>query len=469
MPASSRPSRAWCNGKTLFARLQQFAGRVYGPVIAQRPRLVERPRGQLLGPQRHHPPRGLHRAPPACRICRGKPPFGGHILSHDFVEAALIRRAGWTVMIADDLDGSYEESAALDHRLRRPRPPLVPGQPAAQRVSSRPRAALGEPLPSRHRHLLLSRVAALASPDRRRAGAGGAGPASCRPTISRSAYQLFPTWPQVDPELELQLLGFTALLLFGPKLIGLLAMLRDANAPPAVGWRLSPDRELPVRGRAVGADRADHDADPVGRRRLDPASAATAAGSRSAATTGSFRLPPFGIVTAGTWRAASCSPLPPGTSRRRCSRSFRRRWPVWSLAVPISALDRFAAARPHHEADRAPAHARGAGPARDRARRAPPPARASLDRRGDPGHPRARPRRLAPAASHLAWSIPAATAAAAKSIRSRRSPPPSSAKPAPSTKRSPISARTSRQWRWRRRILFERLSLLSQGVDRPAA
>ena len=24
----------------------------------------------------------------------GKPPFGGHILSHDFVEAALMRRAG---------------------------------------------------------------------------------------------------------------------------------------------------------------------------------------------------------------------------------------------------------------------------------------------------------------------------------------------------------------------------------------
>ena len=46
----------------------------------------------------------------ACRSCRGKPPFGGHILSHDFVEAALLRRGGWAVRMADDLAGSYEDA-----------------------------------------------------------------------------------------------------------------------------------------------------------------------------------------------------------------------------------------------------------------------------------------------------------------------------------------------------------------------
>ncbi|HAV05094.1 MAG TPA: glucans biosynthesis glucosyltransferase MdoH, partial [Pseudomonas sp.] len=35
--------------------------------------------------------------------------FAGAILSHDFVEAALMRRAGWGVWIAYDLPGSYEE------------------------------------------------------------------------------------------------------------------------------------------------------------------------------------------------------------------------------------------------------------------------------------------------------------------------------------------------------------------------
>ena len=36
----------------------------------------------------------------------GRPPFGGHILSHDFVEAALMRRAGWAVYMLPTLGGS---------------------------------------------------------------------------------------------------------------------------------------------------------------------------------------------------------------------------------------------------------------------------------------------------------------------------------------------------------------------------
>ena len=39
----------------------------------------------------------------------GKPPFGGEIMSHDFVEAAFLRRAGWEVWMAPDLGGSFEE------------------------------------------------------------------------------------------------------------------------------------------------------------------------------------------------------------------------------------------------------------------------------------------------------------------------------------------------------------------------
>src|SRR5205823_4018969 len=58
------------------------------------------------------------------------------------------------------------------------------------------------------------------------------------PDYFQEPYQLFPTWPQVDPELELQLLGFTALLLLGPKIIGLLTMLRDTNARQQSGGAL---------------------------------------------------------------------------------------------------------------------------------------------------------------------------------------------------------------------------------------
>ena len=45
-----------------------------------------------------------------CRSCPGKKPFGGAILSHDFVEAALLRRAGWSVRMLPTLGGSWEDS-----------------------------------------------------------------------------------------------------------------------------------------------------------------------------------------------------------------------------------------------------------------------------------------------------------------------------------------------------------------------
>jgi membrane glycosyltransferase len=46
----------------------------------------------------------------------GKPPFGGHILSHDYVEAALMRRAGYEVRVLPEEDGTFEENppALLD-------------------------------------------------------------------------------------------------------------------------------------------------------------------------------------------------------------------------------------------------------------------------------------------------------------------------------------------------------------------
>jgi membrane glycosyltransferase len=39
----------------------------------------------------------------------GAPPFGGEIMSHDFVEAAFLRRAGWRVWLVPELGGSYEQ------------------------------------------------------------------------------------------------------------------------------------------------------------------------------------------------------------------------------------------------------------------------------------------------------------------------------------------------------------------------
>mgnify|MGYP003649744792 CR=1 FL=1 len=97
------------NRNTVFARMQQFAGRVYGRVIAAGLASWTRSAGNYWG----HNAVIRTRAFADCAglpHLKGRPPFGGHILSHDFVEAALMRRAGWAIQMAPTLDGSYEES-----------------------------------------------------------------------------------------------------------------------------------------------------------------------------------------------------------------------------------------------------------------------------------------------------------------------------------------------------------------------
>jgi membrane glycosyltransferase len=96
-------------GTTLFARMQQFAGRVYGPVIAHGIAWWHGSEGNYWG---HNAlirtvafaeQAGLPELP-------GRKPFGGHIMSHDFIEAALMRRGGWAIHMMPGLEGSYEES-----------------------------------------------------------------------------------------------------------------------------------------------------------------------------------------------------------------------------------------------------------------------------------------------------------------------------------------------------------------------
>lgn len=47
-----------------------------------------------------------------CRLADlpGEPPFGGHILSHDQVEAVMMRRAGYEVRVLPEEEGSWEEN-----------------------------------------------------------------------------------------------------------------------------------------------------------------------------------------------------------------------------------------------------------------------------------------------------------------------------------------------------------------------
>jgi membrane glycosyltransferase len=109
-------------GHTLFARAQQFSGRVYGPVIARGVAWWHGAESNYWGHNAIIRTRafagqaGLPALP-------GRRPFGGHVLSHDFVEAALMRRGGWAAHLLPYLKGSYEEGpptlAALLVRDRR--------------------------------------------------------------------------------------------------------------------------------------------------------------------------------------------------------------------------------------------------------------------------------------------------------------------------------------------------------------
>ena len=126
-------------GVTLFARLQQFAGRVYGPLIANGLAWWNGADGNYWGHNAIVRTVAFAEAAGLPHL-KGPKPFGGHVLSHDFVEAALVRRGGWAVRLAPALSGSYEESPPVDRRSRHPRSALVSGQSAAPRRRHRPAA-----------------------------------------------------------------------------------------------------------------------------------------------------------------------------------------------------------------------------------------------------------------------------------------------------------------------------------------
>lgn len=95
--------------RTYSARCQQLALRVHGGLFGAGLTWWSGGAGNFWG---HNAiirlaPFAAHAALPDLP---GKEPLGGKILSHDFVEAALLRRAGWRVEIAGDIVGSYEEA-----------------------------------------------------------------------------------------------------------------------------------------------------------------------------------------------------------------------------------------------------------------------------------------------------------------------------------------------------------------------
>ena len=96
-------------GQSLFQRIEQFAACVYRPVFAAGANFWQ------LGDATFWGHNAILRLKPFMQYCAMPElpeigPLGKRVLSHDTIEAALMRRAGYQVWQAYDLEGSYEES-----------------------------------------------------------------------------------------------------------------------------------------------------------------------------------------------------------------------------------------------------------------------------------------------------------------------------------------------------------------------
>ena len=221
------------NRNTMFARLQQFAARVYGPVIATGLATWSGRDGNYWG---HN---AIIRTAAFAAYCGlphlpGKPPFGGHVLSHDFVEAALMRRAGYSVTMLPHLGGSYEESppSLIDIALRDRR--WAQGNLQHMRIVG----ARGLAWPTRQ-HFITGIMAYLASPlwlAQLLIGVMLALQAHfIRPEYFTPGFSLYPTWPRFDPVRALHLFEMTMAVLLTPKFLGLVLGTFDSQVRRGAG------------------------------------------------------------------------------------------------------------------------------------------------------------------------------------------------------------------------------------------
>ncbi|MDB5542495.1 MAG: glucan biosynthesis glucosyltransferase [Devosia sp.] len=96
------------NARSLFGRLMQFSSAYLSPHFACGTARMQGEEGPYWG---HNAMVRVKAFAASCGlpVLSGKPPAGGHILSHDYVEAALLSRAGWKVEVDPYLGGSFEE------------------------------------------------------------------------------------------------------------------------------------------------------------------------------------------------------------------------------------------------------------------------------------------------------------------------------------------------------------------------
>ena len=215
-------------GHTLWQRLQSFASEVYGSNLGRGFALWTGAEGNFLGHNALVRTRAFA-ANAGLPHLSGLAPRGGVILSHDFVEAALIRRAGWGVRMLPEAADSFEDTPeTLLGYLRRDRR-WCQGNMQHLRLLAVPGLH-----PVSRFHLFQGAMAYLASvwwlallvlwalP-----GQGGA-----LPDVF-AANPFMPNWPDLPPVAQGALALIVGLMLLGPKLLGVAGHIRDNGLPLA--------------------------------------------------------------------------------------------------------------------------------------------------------------------------------------------------------------------------------------------
>jgi membrane glycosyltransferase len=219
--------------QTMFGRFVQFAARLYSPMLATGLSFWQ------LGEASYWGHNAIIRIAPFMNHCGlpvlpGEPPLGGEILSHDFVEAALMRRGNWQVYLLPDLEGSYEGVPAniLDFAKRDRR--WTQGNLQHLKL-----LAVHGLHPLNRLHFLLGALAyassfiwllllVLSTVD-------ALGRALWSHDFFGSGYQLFPDWPIAKTGEIVSLLVVTVVMLVLPKACGVLLCLVDSKRRSAFG------------------------------------------------------------------------------------------------------------------------------------------------------------------------------------------------------------------------------------------
>jgi membrane glycosyltransferase len=217
------------NGQSVFARIQQFSNQLYGPLFTTGLAAIQMGEAAFWG---HN---AILRTEPFMRHCglRKLPGWGlfrGPILSHDFVEAAYMGRAGHEVWLEPELQQSYEESPpTLVEELTRDK------RWAKGNLQHLWLLVRGRRLRLAHRMAFLNGIMSYAASPLWLAFLILATIAAASMVIwpidyFPEAHQLHPVWPEWQPLRALVLILITFSLLFIPKFLAVFDTIADGRS-----------------------------------------------------------------------------------------------------------------------------------------------------------------------------------------------------------------------------------------------